>query len=397
MNVIAIISIWFTIWTGLGLLFFFKAIRANWREPVFHHPILIFESDDWGPGPTEHADALNKLSKTLSGYHDKSGQHPCFTLALQLTAPDPKQPLTTSGNQLNRIDLSHPDQAPVLSAINAGVADKTFSLHLHGLEHFRAETLLEHANQKEGIFHWLTSRAETESLPPMLQTRWNPIAHHDQTRQARVDTKSAYDEAKLFEKIFSHPAQVAVPPCFVWNPNVEQGWQKAGISVVVTPGCRFDQRRDDGTLSRVSGAIHTGDLSPTGLLYLVRDRYFEPYLGHTAEDGLHALSEKTAQGRPTLLETHRANFIRSAEHNQHALEHLKIILTEAQKKWPELRFTNTWNLAQAIRTGDPQWICFDTIRRIRIWWHRMESVPRWRKWLLVSGWWLVSRLMKEKI
>jgi hypothetical protein len=30
-------------------------VRAAWREPVLRHPVLIIESDDWGPGPAQQA------------------------------------------------------------------------------------------------------------------------------------------------------------------------------------------------------------------------------------------------------------------------------------------------------------------------------------------------------
>ena len=41
---------------GLLLAIYRREIGRLWREPVFRHPVLLVESDDWGPGPVEDAE-----------------------------------------------------------------------------------------------------------------------------------------------------------------------------------------------------------------------------------------------------------------------------------------------------------------------------------------------------
>jgi hypothetical protein len=79
------------------------------------------------------------------------------------------------------------------------------------------------------------------------------------------------------------------------------------------------------------------------LIYLVRDEYFEPSRGHSAEQALTALEAKTRLGRPTLLETHRCNFL--GDKAAHALGELERLLKTALTRFPDLRFMSSSELA----------------------------------------------------
>ncbi|MBM3747375.1 MAG: hypothetical protein FJW34_16440, partial [Acidobacteria bacterium] len=57
------------VWAALILLYL-RPLRAAWREPTLRHPVLIVESDDWGPGPTAHATALRKIAAGLERPRD---------------------------------------------------------------------------------------------------------------------------------------------------------------------------------------------------------------------------------------------------------------------------------------------------------------------------------------
>ena len=124
---------------------------------------------------------------------------------------------------------------------------------------------------------------------------------------------AAQEEVVTFQQIFGTIPRVAVPPTFIWNEDVEKAWAAAGITVVITPGNRFESRDVSGRPVGKGRAIHNGQSSENNIIYLVRDDYFEPSLGHTALQALGQLSAKTRLGRPTLYETHRFNFLGSEE------------------------------------------------------------------------------------
>jgi len=61
------------LWAGIFLVYRHEVARA-FVEPALRFPLLIFESDDWGPGPRSDADVLLRLGIVthLSGgfHHD---------------------------------------------------------------------------------------------------------------------------------------------------------------------------------------------------------------------------------------------------------------------------------------------------------------------------------------
>ena len=67
------------IWCGL-LAAYARPLLARWREPVFRHPILILESDDWGAGPPAQAESLTAILDVLRNFKDMKGRSPTFTL-----------------------------------------------------------------------------------------------------------------------------------------------------------------------------------------------------------------------------------------------------------------------------------------------------------------------------
>ena len=61
-------------WAGLVLLVFGygygSILRALWREPVLSHPVLIVESDDWGPAEASDAVRLDWLASLFAAIQE---------------------------------------------------------------------------------------------------------------------------------------------------------------------------------------------------------------------------------------------------------------------------------------------------------------------------------------
>jgi hypothetical protein len=81
----------------------------------------------------------------------------------------------------------------------------------------------------------------------------------------------------------------------------------------------------------------------------VRDHYFEPSLGHTHRNAVQALQCNTHVGRPTLLETHRVNFIEEERPTQRAFEEVTLLLDAARAQFPDIQFMDTAELARHYR------------------------------------------------
>jgi hypothetical protein len=368
-------------WVAI-LLWYARPLVAYWREPALKFPLLIFESDDWGPGPPDHAETLSAIGRLLAEYRDRRDHHPVMTLAVVLAIPEPGREASDSPPELT---IADPRFRPLIEAMRAGVRDGVFQLQLHGRSHYWLPALVEAAKSDPAVAAWLGAADtwHTEALPAELQSRWEPRITGAPFRiPDDVAMSAAAQDARLFHECFGTPATIAVPTRFDWYPALERGWAAAGIRTVVTPG-RYDSHRGQFG-DPASSRMITNGMRSQHVGYVVRDRYFEPFKGHTAEHGLRALETNTALGRPTLLETHRANFLEPTLRD-HSLSAIRTLLDGALARFPDLRFLSTEELVRAMeaRSGD---LVDESLRgRLHAWLSRIRTLHRFWKLARLSG------------
>jgi len=389
---------------GVSLLAwrFREPLLGLWREPVLRHPVLIVESDDWGPGPPEQAQRLVALRALLGRFRDRTGRAPVMTLGVVLAVPErPWKGAAATGGYRRRTLADERDRA-LRTAMLEGAREGVFDLQLHGLEHFWPPALLAAAATDAGVRAWLADPEErmTEALPPALQSRWTDgsVLPSRPLESAALE-RAAREEADLFADILARSPEVAVPPTFVWDERVERAWAQAGVGVVVTPGRRYRGRDSAGALVPEGPPIRNGDRGARGVRYVVRDAYFEPMLGHDAEVALEALERRARSGRPTLLETHRANFVGDPALADRALAELERLLSTALERYPDLRFLSTAELARALEARAPELVERALGRRLNVWLERLAEIGRLRKlaWCtgLIAPAWLVRMLTRS--
>jgi hypothetical protein len=364
------------------ILFVYRIeLQRLWREPVLRQPVLIVESDDWGAGPLSQAEALSKLSSILARFRDCQGRHPVMTMAIILAVPDGKAIGATG--QYHRLELGHDCFRPIRDALKSGQDLKVFSLQLHGLEHYWPATLM--SATEPGVQQWLKQDdpPSTESLVPHYQSRWiNASTLPSRTHDPRVINTAVEDEAVLYVRILGQQARVAVPPTFIWNEEVEQAWARRGVKIVVTPGRRYCCRNERGEPDCAGPVILSGDRG-NGVTYVVRNDYFEPHKGHTAERGIDALRRRTHQGRACLLETHRVNFITAGK--EQAYEELEHLMERALHDYPGLRFMDTLELGHALDRRDDSTIESRYLPRLAAWIARSDELPRFSRLGRLTG------------
>jgi hypothetical protein len=325
---------------------------------------------------------LAEIGGLLQHFRDQQGHHPVMTLGVTLAIPEGNFPAAAP---LKELTLDDPQFAGIVETMQRGERDGVFQLQLHGRSHYWSQAVEQAAATQAEVADWLASKEtwRTEDLPDALQTRWAPEINGQRlTIPAHTARAAAEQEGALFAACFGEPAIVAVPTTFVWNRAVEQGWSNAGIRAIVTPGRHYEHRGQFGRPDTV--ALITNGMHADGIDYVVRDRYFEPFKGHTAEDGLHALEANTALGRPTLLETHRANFIET-DLRIRSLKALQELLQRALKRYHGLRFLSTAELVEAIAQQQPALITRSTRARIKFWTARVRTLPRFWKLARLTG------------
>lgn len=396
MTLLGALLVWLLAATLLVLWRHGTTLKALWSEPMLRHPVLIFESDDWGPDATTHAQCLQRLADTLNRYKDAQGRPAVMTLGMILAIPD-RQRMREQGGGYAVSSLADPRYAALREVIEQGVARGVFSLQLHGKEHYWPPSLMKVAKADEAVAAWLYGEhPRTEALPAYLQSRWIDASTLP-TRALEDDDieAAAEEEIALFAHIFGQPPTVVVPPTFVWTAAVERAWAKGGVRVLVTPGRRFEGRDERGGVIAGDVMHRNGMRGPDRLMYIVRDDYFEPARGHRAEQAWAALQLKTQCGRPTLLETHRYNYADHAAVAERSYTELARALEGALRIYPNLRFLSTECLTTVLMDGKEDWIESRRGARFQTWCRRLRQEPR--AWRLVRytglGWvfWLLQR------
>jgi len=126
----------------------------------------------------------------------------------------------------------------------------------------------------------------------------------------------------------------------------------------------------------------TGERSRAGQIYLVRDVYFEPALGHPPQRLLDGLTARTHQGRACLAEMHRFNFLQAADAS---LASLQSAMALCLAQFPTLRFISPLELARAIEHADATVIAREFRPRVRAWLHRLPEIPRFYRTARLTG------------
>jgi len=381
---VLVLAAFLVLWSAV-LLAFARPLAARWREPVFRHPVLAIESDDWGAGPLEQAAMLDRLAAQLARVRDRHGHPARMTLGVILEVPDGACIATSGCADYRALPLADARFDAVRAAMQAGMAAGVFVPQLHGRCHYWPPALLAAARRDAAVRDWLASSepAATEALPSALQSRWVDASVLPSRPLAASAIREAVDaEVSDYQRVFGQLPQVAVATTFVWDDAVERAWADAGIETIVTPGRRATCRDAAGQPGCVDTFMLTGERSPAGPLYLVRDVYFEPALGHAPQRLADGLAQRTRQGRACLVETHRFNFLQAGEAS---LATLGAGLEAALDACPALRFAAPAEIAHAIRQRDPDWIETRLWPRLAAWRARLDEIPRFRRLAWLTG------------
>ena len=378
----------------LALLIFFAApLAARWREPVFRHPLLILESDDWGAGPLEQAAVLTRITQMLSGFRDVQGRVPVMTLGIILEVPNTERIARENGIAYHALTLQDAIFTEVRASIQRGVERGIFIPQLHGQAHYWPSALMAAATQDEAVHRWLVTPGlpHTEALPSSLQSRWvDASCLPSRSLDSQQIDEAVADETAHYQACLGDLPAVAVATTFIWTEAVEQAWRRAGVDTIITPGHRATARDGAGRPAAVDLTMLTGDRSRAGQIYLVRDVYFEPTLGHPPQRLLDGLSARTRQGRACLVEIHRFNFLQAADASLASL-HSAMALCLAQ--FPSLRFISPRELARAIEHTDATLVEREFRSRVLAWLNRLPDIPRFHRLARWSGLMLLLTLL----
>ncbi|MGD7037000.1 hypothetical protein [Methylotuvimicrobium buryatense] len=311
-----------------------------------------------------------------------------MTLGVVLAIPDAKKIIDSNYQSYYARFLKEPCFSEIKDQMLSGLNRGVFDLQLHGMEHYWPGNLVD-AYSSENVRDWLSSSEfpESEGLPSALQSRWIDVTRLPSKPISTTQIKQAVDkEVKEFLETFGIPPKVVVPPTFIWDTQVEKEWLHNGLKYLVTPGIKFNARDERGKPVASGKRLFNGQKSETELIYIVRNDYFEPCLGHTSEQAIQALGLKSQLAQPTLLEIHRNNFTQSPEQSENALQQLESCIRLAIEKYPNIKFLSTFELAE-IYTGPSRKSNVDDriCTRFIMFLERIWADSSIKKWLIISG------------
>ncbi|MCE2594220.1 hypothetical protein K6Y31_05260 [Motilimonas cestriensis] len=374
-----IICVWLIVGNLILLFSYRQALRQFWLEPMVKQPIIIFESDDWGPGPAEHGQALHKIHQLLTEFRDYRGHCAHMTIGAVLSIPDAEKIQQSQYQAYAGLDLSQPQFSDVLGSLKQGQQAGVFSLQLHGREHYWPHTLLSEMQHNNDLKEWLAhNSAYTEKLPSPLQSRWNPPLS---IADIAVAVKQEVD---LFKRCFGVAAEVVVPPTFVWNEEVEISWRSHGIHTIITPGQRYYKRSETRFWSDKKRIVNH-QTSATGQTYLVRNQYFEPEFGHQWREAIDKVTSSIKLARPCLFETHRFNFVNSEEGCQNSLYQMRSLLEQVTKTWPDCCFLSSLELVRLPQHDPDKLLIHHWRHRLQCWRNRAFTLPKFRYLATLTG------------
>jgi hypothetical protein len=362
--------------TALGLAQF---CLRSWRV---RHPIVLLESDDWGVVRTSSAQAHDRLKaagyamdrslygldaletdedmrmllEVLDGVRDYRGRPACMTANVVLANPD--FPRIRQGGfaqyVLEPVDVTFArdgERRGVLELWRQGLARRLFVPQLHAREHVRWWQWL--AALRAGSSEALETFDLGMCGVPIAASKENqgfyspPYLDDESLAEQGVELEPMVRQgAEMFCRLLGYRSVTAVAPNYHWTDHVERIWRQAGVRAV--QGAVF-QFVGDPKIRRVH---YLGQRSGTGLTYLVRNCTFEP-----AASGVDWLTRCLRQmtiavrmGIPAIISTHRINYMGSIrpDNRAHGLRMLGRLLREARRRWPNLAFLSSPELAGLI-------------------------------------------------
>lgn len=360
-----------------------KSILFN--LPGWHtkRKLVVFESDDWGsiriPSKSDY-DYFERLGFQMAGSHycldslesnvditnllevlgsfkSKSGGKPIFTINNIVANPDFEkirennfkeyyyEPFTSTYRR-------YPNHDKSFKYLEQGIHDDLLKPQLHGREHINTEKWIR-----------LLTEGNTQMLDFFDRFMYglpDSVLNEDKTLLQRVftnnyaDNKShchvLSDAVTLFKKIWGYAPKSFIAPNYFWDNAVEDCLNINGIKYLQGQRAQF--------LDKYNGTYQakyhfTGQKGKSGLLYMIRNCYFEPSFNFKKDWVASCLSEISRSFRlfkPAIISTHRVNYSGEIDpsNRENGLRELKSLINAIIHNWPEVEFISSDQLGDII-------------------------------------------------
>jgi hypothetical protein len=346
---------------------------------------VLIESDDWGAirmpskeaydfflsknievnnnnfdrcDSLESATDLESLFEVLKKFKDTSGNHPVFTAYSVVGNPDFKS--IEENNRKEYVFESvvetykqYPQNGDVMASIRKGMKEGIYVPQYHGREHIHVKRWMEAINstsEKEQIAFAQQAIISSEIKGSSIVYPHDYFKGFDfYSEDEKKEIKNIHLEGlKLFQELYQTQSISFMAQGSVFDDHILEGMSKMEVKLI-----SGQQLVPNGLNNYMVVNKKWGQQNQFGQLIWRRNCLFEPgrskeydWVGKCIED----MKIAFRWGKPAVISAHRQNFIGGIfeENRSNSLNKLNILLQEILKKWPDVKFISTHDLAKKM-------------------------------------------------
>lgn len=350
--------------------------------------IVVIESDDWGsvrmPSREVYeeflrrgvrvdrdpycrydslatADDLAALFDVLTSVKDKNGRHAVVTADTVVANP--------VFEKINASDYQEYFYEPFTETLNRSAEHKgafelwkqgmdagIFHPQLHGREHLNVKKWLRTLQSGENVTRLsfeLGTFGLTSAVDPRIWNNYMGAFNSGLDEDIKEYDKIITEAQLLFEQMFGYKSESFIATTYTWNPKIEASLKRNGVNYLQGMVHQHIPLDDDTTFTYKKNN-YCGRRSDEGLIYLMRNCYFEPSQGSaTAQDCLERVKIAFRWHKPATVSMHRLNVIGGIDERNRTqnLADLRWLLKQIVDIYPDVEFMSSDELGRVISNG----------------------------------------------
>jgi hypothetical protein len=354
----------------------------GWRT---NRKIIVIESDDWGSirmpdnktynklqnsrisnslslydrlDSLEHRDDFQALLSIGSEFKDSRNKPLIFTLNTVMQNPDFPAikasgfndfigvPFFQSYNQYYGEDLK--------DLWFKGIEENLIKPQFHAREHLNEHLWLKdlklgNKDTQLGFEHdFFAVKTKTSST---LRNNYLATYFSETEKEFESVSSSTKDGLKMFKDIFGYNSETFIASNYCWPKELEELLNMNGVKGIQTQRGNTNTDYKNGKTS--TKRFYTGQKNINNQTYLVRNVIFEPYSNQNKDwidSSLKEIKNAFFWKKPAIICMHRINFASEMKINNRDdnLRHLKKMISELLKKFPNVEFMSSDQLIKLI-------------------------------------------------
>lgn len=352
--------------------------------------IVVIESDDWGsirmPSREVYDEFINrgirvdrdpycrydglatakdlsKLFEVLTSVRDKDGNPAILTADTVVVNPDFRkikdsdfkeyfyEPFTTTLNNSHRHEGT-------FELWQQGMKAGVFRPQLHGREHLNVKKwmrMLQAGDELTRTAFDLGTFGLTSAVDARINNNYMG-AFNSGTKEDIEDYKTIIrDAADLFEQILGYRSLSFIAPTYALHTDLEDCLCNVGVKYLQGLITQKIPHGDDCDIEFRKRNFQ-GKRSQSGLIYLMRNVFFEPSQYASSDivgECLQRIGQAFRWGKAAVICAHRLNFIGSIDSNNADvnLPLFKELLQKIVKQWPDVEFMSSDQLGNVIENS----------------------------------------------